>query len=198
MLDWLKNINKVYPDFYKNYLSSFNKKSNRFVVISTEKTGTNTEKDVLLTIGAFAVFDDSIHVGDSFEAVLLQYRFFHDNKIPFDFIVESKLTKMAEKDAVTKFIDYIGNSVLVGHNIDIDVAMINAALERLECGNLKNEALDINIMYKKLIDESDIDYSLDELSKIYKIPLYESPTSHENAYRIALLFLKLKSKLGIK
>lgn len=198
MLDWLKNINKVYPDFYKNYLASFHKKSNRFVVLATEKTGTSTEKDVLLTIGAFAVFDDKIHIGDSFEAVLLQYRFFHDNRIPFDFIVESKLTKMGESDAITKFINYVSNSVLVGHNIEADVAMINAALERLECGNLKNEALDINIMYKKLIDESDMDYSLDELSKTYKIPVPENQSSPDNAYRIALLFLKLKSRLRIK
>jgi DNA polymerase-3 subunit epsilon len=77
MLDWLKNINKEHPEFWKNYVSKFDKKSTRFVVLSTE-TGMNVEKDVILSIGSFAI-DNSIVIGDSFEAVLLQYKFLHDN-----------------------------------------------------------------------------------------------------------------------
>jgi protocatechuate 3,4-dioxygenase beta subunit len=50
MLDWLKNINKEHPDFWKNYLSKFETKPNRFVVISTETSGLNPAKDVILYI----------------------------------------------------------------------------------------------------------------------------------------------------
>ena len=198
MLDWLKYINKVYPEFWKTYLSTFNKKSKRFVILSTETTGENLYKDVILTIGAFSVIDDSIHIGDSFETVLMQYKYFHDNKLPFDFIVQSKLKKMGEPDAIKAFIDYLGNAILVGHNINFHVEMINAALERLECGHLKNEALDINIMHQKLVEITDQDFSLNELLTIYKIPIDETGSSPEVAYKIALLFLKLKSRLGIK
>lgn len=198
MLDWLKSMNKVYPEFWKNYLSTFNKKSKRFVVLSTETTGDSVHSDVILTFGAFSVIDESIHIGDSFEAVLMQYKYFHDNKLPFDFIVESKLKKMGEPDAMKAFIDYLGNAILVGHNINFDVEMINAALERLECGNLKNEALDINIMHQKLVEITDYDFSLEELLKIYKIPNEEKGSSPDVAYKMALLFLKLKSRLGIK
>jgi DNA polymerase-3 subunit epsilon len=35
-----------------------------------------------------------------------------------------------------------------GHHVDFDVEMINAALEKLECGRLKNEALDIDMMHQ--------------------------------------------------
>jgi hypothetical protein len=72
MLDWLKNINKEHPEFWKNYVSKFDKKSTRFVVLSTETSGMNVEKDVILSIGSFAVIDNSIVIGDSFEAVLIQ------------------------------------------------------------------------------------------------------------------------------
>jgi hypothetical protein len=44
MLDWLKNINKEHPEFWKNYVSKFDKKSTRFVVLSTETSGMNVEK----------------------------------------------------------------------------------------------------------------------------------------------------------
>ena len=198
MLDWLKNINKEYPEFWKNYLSKFEKKSNRFVIISTETSGMNPVKDVILSIGSFAVIDISIFIGDSFEAVLLQYKFLHDNGLSNEFIVESKMKKLVEPEAIMSLIDYIGNATLVGHHVDFDVEMINAALEKLGCGRLKNEALDIDVMYRKLHDITDKQFSLDELCTIYKIPKSDRNSSSEDAYKIALLFLKLKSRLGIK
>ena len=198
MIDWLKNINKEHPEFWKDYLSKFDKKSKRFVILSTETSGLNPVKDVILSIGSFAVIDNSIIIGDSFEAVLLQYKFLHDNGLSNEFIVESKMKKLGESEAIKLLIDYIGNAVLVGHHIDFDVEMINAALERLDCGRLKNEALDIDVMYRKLQDINNKQFSLDELSAIYNLPKSDRNSSSEDAYRIALLFLKLKSRLGIK
>lgn len=198
MLDWLKNINKEHPEFWKNYVSKFDKKSSRYVVLSTETSGLNTDKDVILSIGSFAVIDSSIIIGDSFEAVLLQYKFFHDNGLSNEFLVESKMKKLGEPDAIKAFIDFIGNSTLVGHHIDFDVEMINAALERLDCGRLKNEALDIDVMHRKLNDINDKQFSLEELCTAYNIPISDRNSAAEDAYKTALLFLKLKSRLGIK
>ena len=198
MLDWLKNINKEHPEFWKNYVSKFDKKSTRFVVLSTETSGMNVEKDVILSIGSFAVIDNSIIIGDSFEAVLLQYKFLHENGLSNDFLVDSKIIKLGEPEAITSLIEFIGNSVLVGHHIDFDVEMINAALERLDCGRLKNEALDVDIMHRKLQDINDKQFSLDQLFTAYNIPLSERNSAAEDAYKTALLFLKLKSRLGIK
>lgn len=198
MLDWLKHINKEYPEFWKTYLSKFDKKSNRYVVISIETTGMDMHKDVILSIGAFAVVDDSIFIGDSFETILLQYKYLHDHKLSNEFIIESKMTKLGEADAMKSLIEFVGNSTLVGHHIDLDVEMINAALEKLECGRLKNEALDIELMHQKLNDVTDKQFSLNQLAEIYKIPNGEPNSSTEDAYKTALLFLKLKSRLGIK
>jgi DNA polymerase-3 subunit epsilon len=83
MLDWLKNINKEHPEFWKNYVSKFDKKSTRFVVLSGNFWN-ECRKDVILSIG-FAVIDNSIVIGDSFEAVLLQYKFLHDNGLSMIF-----------------------------------------------------------------------------------------------------------------
>jgi len=152
MIDWLKNINKEHPEFWKTYLSKFDKKSNRFVILCTETSGLNINTDVITSIGSFAVVNDAILIGDSFEAVLLQYKFFHDNGLTNEFVVESKMKKLGEPEAIQALVEFIGNAVLVGHHIDFDVHMINAALERIGCGRLKNEALDIDIMYRKLKD----------------------------------------------
>ena len=198
MLDWLKNINKEYPEFWKSYLAKFDKKSTRFVVISTETSGLNPAKDVILSLGSFAVIDNSIIIADNFESVILQYKFFHDNGFSTEFLVETKMQKLGEPDAIKAFIEYIGNSVLVGHHIDFDVEMINEALEKLGCGRLKNEALDVDVMHRKLTDANDKQFSLDELCKIYNIPKSDRNSASEDAYKTALLFLKFKSRLEIK
>ncbi|MRX39997.1 3'-5' exonuclease [Flavobacterium sp. LC2016-23] len=198
MLDWIKNINKEHPDFWKDYLTKFETKPNRFVVLSTETSGLNPNKDVILSLGAFTVVDDSVVIKDSFESVLLQYKFLEDNGLSNEFIIESKMIKMEEPKAIEAFINFLGNAVLVGHHINFDVEMINTALERLDCGRLKNEALDVDMMYRKLMDINDKQFSLDDLCDIYKIPKSDRNSSSEEAYRIALLFLKLKSRLGIK
>lgn len=196
MIDWIKNINKDYPNFWKLYLAKFSEKSKRYVVLSTETTGLNPNKDVILSFGAIAVVNDNIIIGDSFEVVILQYKYLHDNGLSNEFLIESKQPKLSESDAIQSLIEFIGNAVLVGHRIHFDIEMINEALEKLQCGRLKNEALDIEIMHRKLMDINDKMFSLDELSKLYKIPQSERVTASDDAYSIALLFLKLKSRLG--
>ena len=198
MLDWLKYINKDYPEFWKNYISKFENKSSRYVVISTETSGLSPVKDVILSIGAFAVVADGILIGDSFEANLLQYKFFHDNGMMNDFVAESRIKKLSEVEVIESFIEFIGNSTLVGHHVNFDVEIINAALERLNCGRLKNEALDIDVMHRKLQDINEKHFSLDELCKVYNVPVNDRNSAATDAYKTALLFLKLKSKLNLK
>lgn len=197
MFDWIKNINKDYPDFWKNYLSRFDRKSSRFVIVSLETTGLDPEKDVILSFGAVGVENNAILVSDNFEVILLQYKFLHDNGMSNEFIIESKQPKLGEREALQAFVEYIGNAVLVGHRINFDVEMINDALERMDCGRLKNEALDIEIMHQKLNDNTDRHFSIDELCKVYKVTPSDRHSSAEDAYTIGLLFLKLKAKLGL-
>ena len=198
MIGWIKNINKEYPEFWKSYLSKFSEKSNRYVILSTEKTGLNATKDVILSFGAIAVVNDNIIIGDNFEVVLLQYKFLHDNGLSNEFLIESKQPKLNETQAIEAFVEYVSNAVLVGHRIHFDIEMINFALEKANCGRLKNEALDIEIMHQKLNDFTNKMFSLTDLCKIYKTPQNERLTASDDAYSIAILFLKLKLRLGFK
>ena len=198
MLDWIKNINKEYPEFWKLYQSKFDTKSNRYIILNTETTGLNPKKDVITSFGAIGVVEDIIRIGDTFEVVILQYKFLHDNNLSNNFLIESKLTKLAEPQAIQSLIDYIGNAVLVGHRIHFDIEMINVVLDKMECGKLKNEALDVEIMHQKLMDVTNKSFSLDDLIAQYKIPQSERNSVSDDAYLIALLFVKLKSRLGFK
>ena len=197
MLDWIKSINKEHPDFWKLYVAKFESKSNRYVVLSTETTGLNPKKDVILSFGAIGVVDDVVRIRDNFEVVILQYKYLHDNGLSNEFLIESKLSKLAEPQAIQALVEYIGNAVLVGHRIHFDIEMINDVLEKMECGKLKNEALDVEIMHQKLMDITK-SFSLEDLIKQYKLPLNERNSASDDAYSIALLFVKLKARLGFK
>jgi len=198
MLDWIKNINKPYPEFWKTYLSKFDSKTERYIALSLETSGLNPDKDVIMSFGAIGVLKNNVIIGDHYEVVIPQYKFLHDNGISNDFLLESSLPKMAEPLALESFIAYIENAILVGHRIHFDVEMINKALEKLGCSRLKNEAIDIEVMYKKLHDINDKNFSLDELSTLFKVPKADRLSPSDDAYTIALLFLKLKSRLGLK
>jgi DNA polymerase-3 subunit epsilon len=196
MLEWLKNINKEYPEFWKLYLSKFEKKPTRFVILCTQTSGHNPARDVIFSFGGISVVGTEMLLGDSFEVMLLQYKYLHDNGLSNTFIIESKLRKVQEQQAIEEFIEYIGNAILVGYRIHYDVELINHALEKVHCGRLKNEALDIEIMYRKWKD-ADGHYTLDQLCGEFKIPKIEKSSASEEAYAMALIFLKLKSRLGI-
>ena len=197
MLDWLKNINKEYPDFWKEYLSKFDTKANRIIVLNVYSSGNNPVKDVIFSFGAIGISDDKIVISDTCETVIIQYKYLHDNHLPNNFIAESNLTKNTEPKAIQELIEFIGNSTIVGFQTHIDVDMINQALEKILCGRLRNEALDIELMHRKLHDVNE-KLSLIELFEAYKLPYAEDQSSLENAYNLALIYLKLKVKLGIK
>lgn len=198
MFDWIKNINREYPEFWKNYLSLFETKSNRFVVLNTETTGLNPKKDVIISFGAIGVENDIIKISDSFELIIPQYKYLHDNDLSNEFIIESTLPKFAEPNAIEELIKFIGNATLVGHRIHFDIEMINEVLDKMCCGKIKNEALDVEVMHKKLYDITNKSFSIEELINTYKIPKNDRNSVLEDAYLLALLFLKLKSKLGFK
>ncbi len=196
MLDWIKNIGGNYPEFYKNYVTKFDKKSSRFVIISIETTGLDKNNDQILSIGAIAVVNNNIVVSDSFEISFIEhFEINNNNNEALD--IEKKKSEIVNIELIKYFLEYIQNAVLVGHRVAFDVDILNEYLEKLKCGRLKNEALDIEVMYKKLEDINDKHFTLDDLLQKFKIEKSERYSASEDAFSIALLFLKLKSRLGI-
>lgn len=196
MLDWLKN--KKYPEFWNSYLQKQEEKSSRYVTLALKTTGLNTQKDVILTIGSVAIQNNQIIIKDSFEVILLQYIYNHDHGFSNEFIIESKMSKSSESEGIEKLVNYLQNAVIIGHRVDLDLEMINKALEKLQCGRLRNEALDLEIMFRKWKELSeDKKLSVYEIAQALKLPYDDNDSTIEESYTIALCFLKLKKYLRI-
>lgn len=192
-----KLFHKEYPEFWKKYSESFKNPATKYVVISIETSGLDTEKDVIMSIAATSVVENRILLKDSFE-IFVQHNKPLDSSLDNEFITVSKVEKVAEDIAIETLINYIGNSILIGHRIDFDIEMLNYALSRLKLGKVKNEAYDIEAMFNKIADTNEKKYALEEMSKSLNMAISNRNSVADDAYSIAILFLKLKSKLGIK
>ena len=199
--NWFKKIVKDHPKFWETYLSYFDEnqdKKKRFVVFDCETTGLDYKSDRILSIGAVAIENNQVIVGDFMEVFLQQDIFKAESVSIHGILKEGKEEKIVEAEAIIRFLEFIKDATLVGHHVDFDIEMINQGLARLDVGKLKNQAMDTDVMYQKLkYLPQEQHSSLDELCDIYKIRKSDRHTASGDAFITALLFLKLKKKLEI-
>lgn len=195
MLQWLNPNN--YPEFWKNYLSKFKEKSNRYVAISIESSGLNSSKDVILAFSAITIANDKIAIKEAIE-LYVSYSKTEFDSDQNEFVLVSKLEKINEREAMQRILSYIGNATLIGYKVNRDIDLLNASLAKFECGQLKNEALDIEIMFNKFKDTIEKKYTLEDMCKAMAVPLMDRTSAADDSFLIALLFLKLKTILKIK
>ncbi len=113
----------------------------RFVVLDTETTGLDPRKDRIVTIGAVAVRDGDIVLGDCFEA-LLKLRYNTAAVTVHGITREQSMSGVDEREALARFREYLGDGVIVGHHIGHDVQTLNAGYQRHFGESLENRSLD--------------------------------------------------------
>lgn len=198
--DWLTGGNV--PQFWKNYQSLFDgddkQLNRRYVVFDMETSGLDWKDDVVLSIGAIGVVNNAIEVGDYFQVYIKQDKYNPQSVALHGVMKEGRDEKVVEAEAMIQFLNFVKDATLVSHHINLDVEMINQALKRLDLGRLKNPLMDTNALYQRWKDlPDDSQATLDELCEALKVRKSDRHTASANAYITAILFLKLKRKLGI-
>lgn len=211
MFKWLKNRQKqaLEPDFWRAYEARFRHKPDRkqsiesvsFVVFDTETTGLDIRRDRILSIGAVRIENRVIDLSASFECLVRQDRRNGGREsIPIHGILPiERPDSLDEEQAVQAFLDYVGNSVLVGHHVLFDTGMINEALKRMGLGKLKNRYLDTARLALRLqtgpYRQPGQYPGLDQLCDQYGILPDDRHTAAGDAFLTAILFLKLLHQL---
>lgn len=197
-------FNKPRPDYWQKYIGHFKTKhkneivGRRFVVFDTETTGLDVSKDRILSIGAIAVKNDKIDVGDSLELYLKQELFKAGTVEIHGLLKGGNDIKLPEEEAIVSFLDYIKDSILVAHHVGFDVGMVNAGLTRMGLPKLRNKVLDTGILYKKTgfcMNKEKL-YSLDYICDQFKLKKHDRHTASGDSYLTALVFLKIISHLN--
>lgn len=198
--------NEPYPKFWQNYLSCFLTKTKmdiplyqgNYTVIDVESSGLDPASDRILSIGAVKILKNEIIVSQVFEKYIDQGNLGVENVVVHGILKNGKEEKISEERAIIMLLDFIKNSIIVGHSISFDISMLNSTLKRLGCGKLKNKSLDTLSMYKRFNSTgSNIvrPISLDDLSKEFNIPASDRHTAAGDVMITAILFLKLLSRM---
>lgn len=103
----------------------------RCVVVDVETTGLNLMTDTLISIGAVAVTDGRIALGDSFYAVLQQRKISRKENILVHGISGAVQREgMEPAEALLSFLEFLGKSPLVAFHVAFDEAMIRRAMRQ--------------------------------------------------------------------
>lgn len=169
----------------------------RFVVLDTETTGLDPRRDRIITIGALAVCDGEIRLDDAFE-VLLKLAYNNSSVTVHGITRDEAAGGMEEAEALTEFLDYLGDGVIVGHHIGHDIQALNCACERNFQLTLRNRWLDTMDLTMHLNDAGAFadrpmakGFSLDGLCEMFGVAPHDRHTAGGDAFLTAHVFLRL-------
>ena len=169
----------------------------RFVVLDSETTGLDPQRDRLVSIGAVVVQDGEILLEDSFEA-LLKVAYNTSSVTVHGVTREQAAGGLDEAEAVAAFVAYLRDGVIVGHHIGHDVAVLSAATERHFGFALANRHLDTMALTLHLERDGAFadmppirSFSLDALCALFGVVPHDRHTAPGDAFLTAQVFLKL-------
>ncbi|MEZ5058610.1 MAG: 3'-5' exonuclease [Saprospiraceae bacterium] len=164
MANFISNIFKKkqevnLPDWWPVYEQSFKAVPSKatpleevkFVVFDTETSGLNHKKDHIIQIGAVSVKNFQLDLQDSLEIIIKQPEVGTENELAVHGIRKTRVENGIEEElALERFFNYVGNSILVGHHIAFDIAIINFALKKYYGLKLLNKTIDTANLTQRL------------------------------------------------
>ena len=171
-----------------------------FVVLDTETTGLNTDKDRILSLGLLKILNTRIAVNQGKEFFLEQEHYDRKSVPIHGILKEGRARRMQEADAMAFLDDYCKDAILVGHHLGFDLSMIYQARKRNHLPELKNPALDTEKLYRQSLIKSPVlkkkeHYSLDELARTFDLSCKDRHTALGDAYITAMAFLHILNRL---
>lgn len=104
--------------------------SARFVVVDVETSGLNLAHDHLIAIGAIAVRNGRIALGESFEIILQQQSVSARDNILIHGISGTAQTEgVAPMEALLRFLEFLGKDPLIAFHVTFDQTMIRRAMK---------------------------------------------------------------------
>ena len=168
----------------------------RYVVFDCETTGLDPSKDGILTIGAVAVRGGEICLDDEFDAILSDWRM-TSAVLVHGITAAEAASGESEEQAVNRFLDYVGDAVLVGHHVGFDQKIVAHAARRLG-RDLPNPALDTMRIALALEERGAFEgreirgFDLDNLGALFDVDPHDRHTASGDAFITAQIFIRLE------
>jgi DNA polymerase III subunit epsilon len=170
----------------------------RFVVVDTELTGLDEKKDSIVSIGAVRMVGGSVRLGDQFYRLVSPETALKADSVRIHEITPSDVAEQPGiESALGDFLAYVGNDVLVGHFISIDLSFLNRGMKRIYGHELPNPVLDTFSIYEWLRKRQKArdcfatpvaGYRLYDIIKCFDIPVHGAHNAIMDAFATAQLF----------
>ena len=169
----------------------------RFVVLDLETAGLNPATDAIVTIGAVAVLGGDILIDDSFSALLKVSE--NTTAVTVHGVTRDQAVNgLDEPAALSGFLDYLKDGVIVGHHIGHDITAVNAACGRHWDLALLNRSLDTMDLTLHLERAGAFagrpairHFTLDALCEMFGVVPHDRHTAAGDAFITAQVFLRL-------
>lgn len=169
--------------------------SQSFVVFDLETTGFSNKNDKITEIGAVKV--ENFEIVDRFNELInpekdISYTVQELTGITNDLIKD----KPTIEEILPKFIEFIGDSVLVAHNADFDMGFLNQKCKEMDI-DFKNKSIDTLTLARILLPHMK-KFKLNNLAKELGVPLYNHHRAVDDAAATANIFIKFLDMLEKK
>ena len=189
-------------EYFKNISHHIPINTCDFVVLDTELTGLDEKKDEIIAIGAIRIRDFRLQCGETFYELIKPEDKLHSRSTLVHRITPDELTRAKSlEEVLPKFLEFCGDSYLVGHYLRLDLSFINKACKKILGGTIKAPYLDtmrLAMAYNEYkhghyFDHYNIRtaYSLTALSSEYGLPFFEQHNALQDSLQTAYLFLYL-------
>lgn len=168
----------------------------RCVVVDTETSGLDPQRDELLAIGAVAVDPAGVCVDDSFEVVVRPDAPVSNHSVVVHGIGgETQLAGAAPHDALAAFLAYVGDAPLVAFHARFDQAVIERALTRAGVHARTLRWLDAADLAATLFpaERKRGRHALDDWLTLFSIDASARHHAAGDAVTTAFLFLRLRA-----
>lgn len=169
-----------------------------FCVFDLETTGSNQKNDKIIEIGLVKI--ENLKIVETKDFLINP-----EIKIP-EFIqnltgISQESVKNAPliEDVIDEIIEFMGDSILVAHNISFDIPFFYSVLKRLKKPPLKNKTLCTNLMTKFLLPTL-VNSNLNYMCSIFHIPHKKAHKAIDDALasaKLLLVYLKIFIEKGI-
>ena len=171
----------------------------RQVVFDCETDGLDPRKNGILTLGAVEIVDRKIQLESSFEWRLKRPSFDGGGAEVHELTGRDLLSGLDEREAVERFVSFVGPDLLVGHYVDFDVALIQESLKRSGLPLLENKTFDtLEVARRKFPDgieqRGHKSWALSKVCQKVGLEHNGAHTALGDAYMTAELFLYLTSE----
>jgi len=127
----------------------------RFTVFDTELTGLHPRTDHIVSIGAVRMTGSTIRAGETFARLVRPPGPVRSESVIVHGITPDDLADQPGlEEVMPQFLDFIRETVLVGHFIGIDLGFVNRFLRLRRRGCLRNPALDTRRLHDWLYENS--------------------------------------------